>query len=156
MVKRVDTNDSGQHRCHGLHHLEHPHSAIPLDAVDWVAQVRQGPIPSGIVGARNTALEQQPSCLGKVLGGVKKLHGTAHWEAAKGNWEQNVAYCSKQEKVTEHGTTPMTNKRKGEQEKERWADAYKKAKAGNLFASAFASASCLQRLVRQAEQHGCD
>lgn len=68
----------------------------------------------------------------KMLGGVKQLHAKAHWEAAKGNWEQNVEYCSKEGKVTEHGTKPMTQKRKGETEKERWAEAYKMAKTGKL------------------------
>lgn len=68
----------------------------------------------------------------KHLGGVKALHDKAHWEPAKGNWEQNYNYCSKQGDVTEHGEKPMSNKRKGEVEKKRWDDAKKKAIEGNI------------------------
>lgn len=66
------------------------------------------------------------------LSGMKKLHVKAHWEAAKGNWQQNVDYCSKQGDITEHGEKPMSNKRKGEVEKERWDNAKKMAKEGNI------------------------
>lgn len=66
------------------------------------------------------------------LAALKKLHATAHWEQAKGNSEQNIAYCSKQGDVTEHGTRPKTSKDKGDAEKRRWADAFDKAKTGDI------------------------
>jgi len=46
---------------------------------------------------------------------MKKLHSTAHWEVMKGNWQQNIDYCSKSEtKINgpwEFGTRPKQGKR---------------------------------------------
>ena len=33
----------------------------------------------------------------KRITGLKKLHGTAHWEASRGSLQQNIDYCSKSE-----------------------------------------------------------
>ncbi|QOW18373.1 replication-associated protein [Red-eared slider associated circular DNA molecule] len=66
------------------------------------------------------------------LTGVKKLHKKAHWEAAKGTWEQAADYCKKDGDYTEHGTAPLTRKKQGEVEKERWDKARNNAKMGNL------------------------
>lgn len=66
------------------------------------------------------------------LSGVKKLHNKAHWEMAKGNSEQNVAYCSKQGDFTELGDRPKTKRQLGEAEAERWEAARKAAKAGDI------------------------
>lgn len=68
----------------------------------------------------------------KRLTSVKKLHSTAHWEIAKGNSEQNIQYCSKDGQITEHGQRPITKKRSGEIEKERWENARKCAKIGDF------------------------
>lgn len=68
----------------------------------------------------------------KRLAALKALHDKAHWEAAKGNSEQNITYCSKQGDVTELGDKPKTKRQIGDQEKRRWNDAFNMAKAGNI------------------------
>lgn len=66
----------------------------------------------------------------KRLAGVKKVHATAHWEVAKGNSDQNIAYCSKEEDFVERGEKPLTKGALGEREKKRYANAWDKAKEG--------------------------
>jgi len=66
------------------------------------------------------------------LTAVKKVNARAHWEGAKGSWEQNVAYCSKDGIITEYGTKPMSRKRQGEVEAQRWEAAWKLAKEGKI------------------------
>jgi len=40
----------------------------------------------------------------RALGGMKKLHGTAHWEPCKGTEQQNIKYCSKEgDLIIEYG-----------------------------------------------------
>lgn len=68
----------------------------------------------------------------KHLGGVKTLHASAHWEIAKGNCEQNRIYCTKQLDFVETGVIPMSQKRKGEVEIERWDDAWNAAKRNRI------------------------
>lgn len=46
------------------------------------------------------------------LTGLKKLLMKAHWEAAKGNADSNVKYCSKEGNVTTRGTIVTKGKRK--------------------------------------------
>lgn len=69
---------------------------------------------------------------GKTLVGCKKINGRAHWEATKGNVEQNYEYCSKEGNFEERGTKPVSQKRKGEMEKERYERAYEYAKSGQF------------------------
>ncbi len=66
------------------------------------------------------------------LGGMKNIHNKCHWEVAKGNAEQNRVYCTKENNFFECGVQPMSQKRKGEVEQERWSIAWKKAKEGKL------------------------
>lgn len=68
----------------------------------------------------------------KRLPAVKKILPTAHWEIAKGDTEQNVAYCSKDGDFTEHGERPKTRKQVGQSNADRYQDAVSKAKAGLL------------------------
>lgn len=63
---------------------------------------------------------------------VKKIHPKAHWEIAKGNHDQNRDYCGKQGDFVETGLLPMTQKRKGEANTERWEQAKKSAIEGRL------------------------
>lgn len=69
---------------------------------------------------------------GKTLAALKKINARAHWEATKGNVEQNYDYCSKEGNFAERGTKPVSQKRKGEMEKERYERAYEHAKHGNF------------------------
>lgn len=57
---------------------------------------------------------------GKTLAGCKKINGKAHWEQTKGSIDQNVEYCSKDGAFEERGIRPLSKKRQGENEKERW------------------------------------
>lgn len=56
----------------------------------------------------------------------------ARLEPAKGSAEDNYNYCSKQELWLEVGTRPISSKRKGENEKERWAKARKACVEGDF------------------------
>ena len=61
----------------------------------------------------------------------KKLPGF-HLQVMRGSLEQNDLYCSKSGNTTELGIKPMSSKRKGEQEKERYERAYEAAKKGDF------------------------
>lgn len=64
--------------------------------------------------------------------GVREIEPQAHWEKAKGTPEQNREYCTKEGNYFETGLIPMSQKRKGEVEQERWDNAWKKAKEGDI------------------------
>lgn len=66
------------------------------------------------------------------LAGVKSLLPRAHFEVAKGNAEQNREYCSKQGDFFEFGEMPISQKRKGELERERWSKARRLAEEGDF------------------------
>lgn len=66
------------------------------------------------------------------LSAVKKLLPRAHWEVRKGSHEQASDYCKKDGDFMEDGTPPMSKKRQGECEKERWSEAVKRAKLGEI------------------------
>lgn len=55
-----------------------------------------------------------------------------HVEVARGTAEQNQQYCSKEGDFVEVGEIPVSQKRKGEMEIERWARARDLAKAGKF------------------------
>lgn len=54
---------------------------------------------------------------------VKKIHGTGHWEMARGTWKENFTYCTKDGNWLEFGERPKTREEVGEMEKKRWEDA---------------------------------
>lgn len=60
----------------------------------------------------------------------------AHIEPCKGSAVQNVKYCEKDGDFTERGTRPISNKRKGEMEQERWSEVITMCKEGDLNAVA--------------------
>jgi hypothetical protein len=69
----------------------------------------------------------------KSLAQVKEQFGdSAHCEICKGTVEQNVLYCTKDGDFREQGTRPISNKRKGELEKERWEHAKQLALEGKI------------------------
>ena len=61
----------------------------------------------------------------------KKLKG-AHIEIMKGTIDQSEVYCRKEGSVYERGEKPMTQEKKGQVEKDRWADACKAAEEGRF------------------------
>jgi len=63
------------------------------------------------------------------LSAMKKLSARAHWEPARGTSEQAADYCKKEGKYVEYGELPKTP---GETEKDRWENARKRAREGNL------------------------
>lgn len=66
----------------------------------------------------------------KSLKGLKKINARAHWEATKGSIDQNVAYCSKDGNFEERGIKPLSKKRQGDIEIERWDLALKSGREG--------------------------
>lgn len=57
------------------------------------------------------------------LSKLKKMCPRAHWEVMKGRLEQNDLYCEKEGDWTERGDKPMSSKRKGDKERDRWDEA---------------------------------
>lgn len=64
------------------------------------------------------------------LASCKKVHAGAHWATAKGSSLQASDYCKKDKQFTERGELPITKKRQGEIEKERWSEMRKAAEDG--------------------------
>lgn len=64
--------------------------------------------------------------------GVRTILPTAHWEKAKGDAESNRTYCTKDGDYVETGLIPMSQKRKGEVEQERWKRALVLARDNKL------------------------
>jgi len=63
---------------------------------------------------------------------VQKFIPQAHWEVAKGSFEQASAYCKKDGDFVEFGDPPITQKRKGEMNIERWDLARKACLEGRV------------------------
>ena len=55
-----------------------------------------------------------------------------HYEVMRGNFEQAILYCHKDGEFVEFGEKPMSAKRKGELEAERWNNAKQLAISGNI------------------------
>lgn len=68
----------------------------------------------------------------KSLRQVSAMLSRANLQAAKGSAEQNREYCTKEGNFHEFGEIPKSQKRKGVDEKERWADAKRCAIEGNI------------------------
>lgn len=68
----------------------------------------------------------------KSLAQLKKFLPRAHFEAQKGSFEQAIDYCKKDGDFVEFGIPPVSRKRKGELEQERWSKARLCAEAGKL------------------------
>lgn len=59
---------------------------------------------------------------------MKKLFPKSFFRRMKGNLEQNDVYCSKENKLVEYGTRPISQKEKGEMGKQYWEEQVKLAK----------------------------
>jgi len=62
---------------------------------------------------------------------IKKLPG-CHVEVMRGTIEDSLAYCSKENELVERGERPMSQKKKGETEQQRWKDMRIAAEEGRL------------------------
>lgn len=72
-------------------------------------------------------------CNAKTLSAaIKAFPRRAHIEIAIADATKNFEYCSKDGDFEEHGERPLTDQQKGEQEKQRYQNAWDKAKAGNI------------------------
>jgi len=68
----------------------------------------------------------------KSLKQMKKISPGAHWENQKGTSEEASTYCKKEGHFVEVGTLPMSQKRKGECNIERWEEAREACKEGRF------------------------
>lgn len=62
----------------------------------------------------------------------KKLGDRVHIEKQRGTCEQAIDYCKKDGSIVELGTAPMSRKRKGEVEQDRWGEIWTAAKEGRV------------------------
>lgn len=69
----------------------------------------------------------------KSLAQVRQAIPDAHVEIRKGTIRQAIVYCHKDGDISEEGTRPFDPAEKGQKEKERWATAWRLAKAGKAF-----------------------
>lgn len=67
----------------------------------------------------------------KSLKQMKTLLPRAHWEVRKGTIDQAVQYCMKEGDYEEYGTKPMSQKEKGDANKNRWREILKRARDGD-------------------------
>lgn len=58
----------------------------------------------------------------------KRYHATAHWEAMKGDIEENITYCSKQGNYQEIGVKPIPRKKRKNDEMKAVVETMKKEK----------------------------
>lgn len=63
---------------------------------------------------------------------VKTLFPRANIRACDGSAAQNITYCMKDGDFIELGTAPISKRKQGEMEAERWEEAWESAKKGNL------------------------
>lgn len=68
----------------------------------------------------------------KSLKQMKKLHSTAHWEAAKGTPLEASDYCKKDGDFVESGELPLSNAAKGTNEVKRWDEIRIAAEEGRV------------------------
>lgn len=92
-----------------------------------------------VVGRETGEVEATPHLQGylvfkneKSLTQMKQLIPRAHFEVAKGSAQQNFEYCSKQGDYKEIGTRPLSQKQKGQTEKDRWSNILKAAEEGDM------------------------
>ena len=67
----------------------------------------------------------------KSLTQMKKVMPRAHWEPRRGTVDQAVEYCKKEGDFEEFGNKPMSQKEKGESEKNRWKRVLEAAQSGD-------------------------
>lgn len=116
--------------CFTINNYDEKDTEILKDIVDNVRYIVYG----FEVGEQGTPHIQGYVCF-KTLKGVKQVSRMlprAHIEIAKGNSEQNRTYCTKDGEYIEHGDMPLTPKKRGDNEKERWTAAKEAALNGNL------------------------
>lgn len=92
-----------------------------------------------LVAGKEVGAEGTPHLQGYVyfhgaitLSGLKKFLSRAHIEACRGTPDQNREYCIKEGDYREHGTLPLSQKRKGQLNKERWDEIKENAKKGRF------------------------
>lgn len=68
----------------------------------------------------------------KRMSALKKLLPRAHWDLRRGTHEQAVEYCKKDGHFIERGEPPMSKRKQGEMEQERWKSARHAAEEGRF------------------------
>lgn len=125
-MPRADANGQGKRWCFTLNnYTEQEHAGVLLVVCKYLICGRE-------IGENGTPHLQGFVVFdsNKRLGAVRLLIPRAHWEIARGTTDQASDYCKKDGNFNERGVKPRSPKEQAEDQKAKWADFIRAAKAG--------------------------